>query len=142
MPISQIHCSSAFNNFNTKAARLSAMMFLVLIAAFSVTAAKAASDSLDANARNQADSAICNSGRSNQDRATCLKEARAALQESKRGHLNDDPATFKPNALLRCNALPADDRDACQRRMNGEGTTSGSVQGGGIFRELVVPDNK
>lgn len=115
---------------------------LTLFALFMSCSAMAAGDSVDANARYQAERAACNNGRSNQDRATCLKEAGAALQESRRGRLHDDKATDRSNALLRCNALPADDRDACLRRMNGEGTTSGSAQEGGISRELSVPDKK
>lgn len=142
MSISQIRFSSAFRNFNRKAAWLSSMALLALSVSFSATAAGAASGSLDANARYQADRTVCNSGQSNQDRTTCLKEAGAALQESKMGHLNNDSAAQKANASLRCNALPADDRDACQRRMNGEGTTTGSAPEGGLIRELLVPDNK
>ncbi|HCE09161.1 MAG TPA: hypothetical protein DEQ40_11280 [Oxalobacteraceae bacterium] len=115
------------------------MAFLVLSVSLS---AAAASDAPNANARYQADRATCNSGQSNQDRATCLKEAGAALQESRRGHLKDDPAANQRNTSLRCDALPADERDACQRRMEGEGETSGSVRDGGLIRELTVPDNK
>lgn len=142
MSTNQIPFSSAFKNFNVKAACLSSMALLALSVSLSAAAAAPASNASDANARYQADRKLCNSGQSNQDRATCLKEAGAALQESKAGHLNNDTAMQKPNALLRCDALPADDRDACQRRINGEGTTTGSVPAGGLIRELVVPDNK
>jgi hypothetical protein len=142
MSISQIRISSATRNFNFKTACLSSMALLALSVSFSAAAAGAASGASDANASYQADRTVCNSGQSNQDRATCLKEAGAARQESKMGHLNNDSAAQKENASIRCNALPADDRDACQRRMNGEGTTTGSAPEGGIARELVVPDNK
>ena len=141
MSMNQIRFSPAFKNFSFKTACLSSMALLALSVSISATAAPAG-DGSDANARYQADRKLCNSGQSNQDRATCLKEAGAALQESKAGHLNNDTAAQKPNALLRCDALPADDRDACQRRINGEGTTTGSVPAGGVLRELVVPDNK
>ena len=142
MSINQIRFSLAVKNFNFKTACLSSMALLALSVALSATAAAPASDASDASARYQADRKMCNSGQSNQDRATCLKEAGAALQESKAGHLNSDSAAQKSNALLRCNALPPDDRDACQRRINGEGTTTGSVPAGGLIRELAVPDNK
>lgn len=105
-------------------------------------AATAAGNPQDANARYQAERAACMNGQSNQARTTCLREAGAALQESKRGRLSDDQATDQKNALLRCNALPADDRDACRRRIEGEGTTTGSVLDGGVLRELTVPDRK
>lgn len=87
----------------------------------------------------QADRAACLSGQTNQDRATCLREAGAALQEARRGTLDDGEARFEHNRLLRCERQPAEDRQYCVRRMNGEGFTSGSVEGGGIYRELVVP---
>jgi hypothetical protein len=87
----------------------------------------------------QRDRAACLDGRTNQDRNTCLREAAAAFQESKRGRLGDSEADFERNRLLRCEQQPAEDRQACIRRMNGEGFTSGSVEGGGIYRELTVP---
>jgi len=128
--------------FRRQAMCLTALTLLALCISFAAMAAAPASDSASANARYQADRAACNNGRSNQDRATCLREAGAALAESRRGRLTDDRAADKSNALLRCNALPAEDRDACQRRMNGEGSISGSALEGGISRELTVPDRK
>ncbi|PFH04625.1 hypothetical protein BCF11_5409 [Collimonas sp. PA-H2] len=138
----QLHLSSTSDILASKSACLSALALLILSMSFSAAAAGAASDSAGANARYQEERARCISGQSNQDRATCLKEAGAALQEARRGRLHDDQAADQANALLRCNALPVDDRDACQRRMNGEGTTSGSALEGGISRELSVPDKK
>jgi hypothetical protein len=142
MSIRQISFSSTSTIVSRQKIWLSALALLLLSVAFSATEARAAGDSASATARYQADRAHCNSGQSNQDRATCLKEAGAALEESRRGHLHDDKAVDKSNAYLRCDALPAGDRDACQRRINGEGTTSGSVLDGGLSRELVVPDTK
>ncbi len=77
---------------------------------------------------------------SGEDRATCLREASAALQESKRGGLTNEQAKLEKNRLARCDSQPAKDRDECVRRMN-EGTTSGSVKEGAVVRELrtVVP---
>jgi hypothetical protein len=85
------------------------------------------------------DRAACNTGQTHQDRTTCLREAGAALQEARRGQLEDGQAQFERNKVLRCDLQPPEDRQACLRRMNGEGFTSGSVEGGGIYRELVVP---
>jgi hypothetical protein len=93
----------------------------------------------DAQKVYQADRAACIGGNSGQDRATCLREAAAALQEAKRGRLDDGQAQFEQNRLLRCEKQPPEDRQDCIRRMNGEGTTSGSVKSGGIYRELVTP---
>ena len=93
----------------------------------------------DAQSAYQKDRAACISGQTHQDRATCLREAGAALQEARRGGLDDGQAEFERNRLLRCERQPPEDREACVRRMKGEGFTSGSVEGGGIYRELVVP---
>jgi hypothetical protein len=90
----------------------------------------------EAEARYEQDRAACNSGQSNQDRATCLREAGAALQEAKRGHLADGQTSYEKNQTIRCDSLKGEDRDDCLRRMHGEGTVSGSVEGGGIYREL------
>ncbi len=85
------------------------------------------------------DRAACMRGEGGQDRATCLKEAGAALQEAKRGGLTSSRSEYERNQTVRCDYQPAQDREDCMRRMRGEGTTSGSVQGGGVLRELTVP---
>jgi len=74
---------------------------------------------------------------SHQDRATCQREAAAAAADARRGRLDDGPADYRANALRRCEALPEADRDACRLRMTGHGTASGSVEGGGIYREYI-----
>ena len=38
--------------------------------------------------------------------------------------------------------LPAEDRDLCRARMRGEGVTRGSVEEGGIYRELTVIEGR
>ena len=112
------------------------------IAALSVslgpTAVAFAAPPSDAQTRYQQERAACESGRSYQDRATCLKEAGAAYEEARRGRLDDGRAQYQQNALERCTVLPAEERSACHARMQGQGITSGSVEGGGIYRELVT----
>ena len=95
----------------------------------------------DADARYRADRAVCLSGQSNQDRATCLKEAGAARSVAKLHQLDDRQNSYRQNALARCTALPAGDRIDCQRRIDGDGKVSGSVRDGGLLREVttVVP---
>jgi len=136
---------SAKRNFSLSAfidCKAIRQLALLLFISSASLAAAAAGSPQDANARYQAERAACLNGQSNQGRATCLREAGAALQESRIGRLSDNPEADQKNALLRCNALPVDDRDACQRRMAGEGTTTGSVLDGGVLRELAVPDRK
>jgi len=73
-------------------------------------------------------------------RDPAVREEQAARQEARRGELarGDNPAEFERNRLARCDKHQGEDRDYCIRRMNGEGTVSGSVEGGGIYRELRV----
>jgi hypothetical protein len=60
------------------------------------------------------------------------------VAQSRQAALDQDPGQYLRNALRRCAGLPADDRSDCEARMRGGGTTSGSVDGGGIYRELVT----
>lgn len=92
-----------------------------------------------AQARFQQERAACLNGQSNQDRATCLREAGAALAESRHGGLDSGGANLAENQRKRCDRLSGDERSACTARMQGAGSTSGSVAGGGIYRELVTP---
>jgi hypothetical protein len=80
----------------------------------------------------------CMDGKTNQDRATCLREAGAAKQESQRGNLRDT-GDYGSNASKRCDTLPPDQKADCERRSMGEGSVSGSVGSGGVVRELVTP---
>lgn len=68
------------------------------------------------------------------------REAWAARDEQRRGILgkDDNPAEFERNRLARCDKHTGEDRELCLRRMRGEGTVSGSVEGGGILRELRI----
>ena len=110
-----------------------------LLSATLASAADRGKQLSSAQAIYQQDRAACLSGQTNQDRATCLREAGAAFQEARRGGLDDRRAEYERNRLLRCDSQPAEDRQDCVRRMSGEGTISGSVAGGGILRELVTP---
>ena len=85
--------------------------------------------------------ADCEAGRTAEDRATCLKEAGAALAEARRARLDngEDARALRENALQRCRAQPPQDREACERLARGEGTVSGSVGGGGLIKEVVTP---
>lgn len=76
----------------------------------------------------------CMTGKTQQDRATCLKEARNAAAEKARGRLEN----YAENATARCSVHTlSDDRAACQARVLGAGASSveGSVAGGGLLRE-------
>jgi hypothetical protein len=111
----------------TFACALSVFAFGVTLLATSAHAAP--------NSRYQEARQACLSGQTYESKEVCLKEAAAAAGEAKKGNLTDTPDRYRQNALARCNVLPQADRDACARRVEGDGTTSGSVEGGGIYRE-------
>lgn len=94
--------------------------------------------------RYQADRAACLQNNPHMDRDACLKEAGAALQESKKSGAvkSSGPHSeqnFVRNRTLRCDALPLTDREDCLRRMQGEGVIEGSVEAGGVLRQLERP---
>jgi hypothetical protein len=121
--------------------RVLLLVALLLFAVwFSSVTAHAAGPARAATAHQvyQYERADCMSGLSGPDKSSCLREAGAALDEAKRGKLADANEDFERNRMARCAYLQEPDRGYCLRRMNGEGTVSGSVEGGGILRELVV----
>jgi hypothetical protein len=85
--------------------------------------------------------AACLSGHTSQDRATCLKEASAALAEARRSPrpTDESPGSLRDNALRRCQVFTTtEERERCTRMADGAGTRSGSVSGGGVIKELVT----
>jgi hypothetical protein len=91
---------------------------------------------IDASGNYQQEVNACLSGKTQQDQPTCLREARNAQGDKKRGLLDNAGGNFEANAVARCNALAGEDKSACQARMMGFGSTSGSVAGGGLLREV------
>ena len=91
---------------------------------------------IDASGSYQQEVQACLSGRTQQDQATCLREARNAQADKKRGVLDNAGGRFEANAATRCDVLMGEDKAACQARVMGYGNTTGSVAGGGLLREV------
>jgi hypothetical protein len=91
---------------------------------------------IDASGSYQQEVRACMSGKTQQDQATCLREARNAQGDKKRGLLDNAGARFESNAVARCDVLMGEDKAACRARVLGYGNTSGSVAGGGLLREV------
>ena len=92
------------------------------------------------SARSEANA--CNTGMTQQDRETCLREVRNANADKRAGKLDNAGGQFDANAAQRCNVLSGEDKIACEARVAGLGNTQGSVAGGGVIREVetvVVP---
>jgi len=105
---------------------------LAVLTAGALLSVSAFAADTSATSTSQSERARCESGQSNQDRATCLKEVGAAQGEARAGNLTGGAS--EQNATDRCKALPASDQAACMGRMN-SGTSSGSAESGGIIRE-------
>ena len=118
------------------------------ILAFAAAAATVASaqvatgtTGIDASGSNAAETAACNTGMTQQNRETCLREARNAESDRRAGKLDSNGAPG-PNAAQRCDVCQGEEKIACQARVVGVGETKGSVAGGGVIREVetvVVP---
>lgn len=111
---------------------------------FSAGAFAANGSSADIEAKYRHDIERCNAGQTNQDLATCKREAGAALQEARRQRLlTHQEQSLQSNSTARCQSLPADMRGDCMTQMSqGANTTiQGSVEGGGILRttEITIP---
>ncbi|AIT28342.1 putative exported protein [Bordetella holmesii 30539] len=115
---------------------------LALTAAlWAISPAHAAEPSNTPDAVYKREVARCNAGMSAQDRKTCLREAGAARDEAKRNRLSTGSTSHEQNRTRRCDALPALQRQDCITQMTDPAntTTRGSVDGGGVMRETVIP---
>jgi len=118
------------------------MQNLLAGCALAFSAAALADQSLQGDTVHQQylhDRAACMNMAPGEVQKTCLREAGAAQQAARRNQLAGGDADYERNRLARCavHKNPTE-RSYCERRMHGEGTTSGSIEGGGILRELVV----
>ncbi|MFW2355788.1 hypothetical protein [Hydrogenophaga sp.] len=87
------------------------------------------------------DRAACLRSDSQHERKSCLREAAAVRTQSKTRTpmMNSSPESRLQNAMKRCTELPPENKAICERMVRGEGSVSGSVEGGGLIRELVTP---
>lgn len=88
----------------------------------------------------QRDRAACMASDSQHERSSCLREAGAVRAEARRGTAQggESQEVLTRNALERCKRQPAEQQAICERMVRGEGTTTGSVEGGGMIRELTI----
>jgi hypothetical protein len=125
---------------NTSAHSRKSLISFGVAALLAVTAATAqvatGTTGIDASGSYQQEVNACMTGKTQQDQATCLREARNALADKKRGVLDNAGAQFQSNATARCDVLQGEDAAACQARVMGYGNTTGSVAAGGVLREV------
>ena len=99
---------------------------------------------IDATGNASSEMAACNSGQTQQDRETCMKEVRNANAEKRAGKLDNAGGQFDANAVERCKVFTGEEKIACEARVLGIGNAQGSVAGGGVIREVetvVVPSD-
>ena len=123
-----------------------AIFGFALTAVLAMTAATAqvasGTTGIDATGNAQSEMAACTSGRTQQDKATCMKEVRNANEAKRAGQIDNAGGQFGANSLERCNVLVGEDKLACQARVVGYGNPQGSVASGGVVTEIetvVVP---
>jgi hypothetical protein len=141
---SQRHApTSSRSHFLRLAASVSAFVLLTFGA---VTAASAqiasGTTGIDATGNAQSELAACISGKTQQDRQTCMTEVRNANAAKRAGQVDNSGGRFKENALARCDVFKGEEQVACQARIVGYGDAAGSVAGGGVIRQVetvVVP---
>ena len=116
------------------------LVYFGVAALLAVTAATAqvatGTTGIDATGSYQHEVQSCMTGKTQQDQATCLKEARNALADKKHGVLDNSSGDFDSNAAARCNVMTGEEKAACQARVLGFGNTTGSVAAGGVLREV------
>jgi hypothetical protein len=101
----------------------------------------AASGKADIEANYQRDRAACAAITVPADRSNCLRDAGAARAQALRnGPRTASPEELARNAVQRCQQHPPEQQVICERMARGEGRASGSVQGGGVIRELVTQE--
>ena len=127
-------------NANHSAHSRKSLLSFGVAALLAVTAATAqvatGTTGIDASGSFQQEVNACMTGKTQQDQATCLREARNAQADKKRGVLDNAGAQFDSNAAARCEVLQGEEAAACQARVMGYGNTTGSVAAGGVLREV------
>ena len=123
-----------------------AILGLALMAALAMTIVSAqvppGATGIDTSGNAKSEMAACTTGRTQQDKQTCMKEVRNANQAKRAGQIDNAGSQFEANALKRCNSLEGDDKASCVARVLGYGKPQGSVAGGGVVTEIetvVVP---
>lgn len=128
----------------SKPSRPKAPALLLVIAALAALAALPALAAgpnnavVDPKARYAKESAACSRIAEHGARANCLSEASTRLAATQPTPAGESAELLRQNAIKRCEALPEPERKDCLLRMQGQGTVSGSVEGGGLYRELVT----
>jgi hypothetical protein len=120
----------------TACATLGLAALLAPLAVHAAGTAATKAEQTEMRALYQRELAACRSGQTGQEPGACVREAHASYAQARRGGLGIAGAPYAANARQRCDALSGSDKADCVARMDGHGTVSGSVESGGMLREL------
>ena len=117
---------------------IAALAALATLPTLPTLAAGPSGAAVDPDARYAKESAACSRIAKHDARANCLSQASARLAATQLTLPSESAELLRLNAIKRCEVLPEPERKECLLRMQGQGTVSGSVEGGGVLRELVT----
>lgn len=125
------------NRQDTRSRKTKSLISFGVSALLAVGAATAQmATGIDATGSYQSEVNACMTGQTQQNRDDCLKEARNAQADKRRGVL-DTAGSLEANSMNRCQVFTSgEDKAACQARVMGMGSAEGSVAGGGLIREV------
>ena len=128
---------------NFRLAKSAALFGVAALLSFGASAQIASGTTgIDASGDARSEMNACLTGRTQQDRETCMTEVRNANAAKRAGKVDNANGQFSANALKRCDVFKGEDLVACQARIVGYGKTDGSVASGGVVRQVetvVVP---
>jgi hypothetical protein len=116
--------------------------FAALLSLAATAQIAAGTTGIDATGNAKSEMNACLTGKTQQDRDTCMIEVRNANAAKRAGQVDNANGEFSANALKRCDVFKGEEQIACQARIVGYGKTDGSVAGGGAIRQVetvVVP---
>ena len=113
-----------------------AFFALAVFAVSAIAQIASGTTGIDATGNAASEMAACKNGKTQQSRETCMTEVRNANAAKRAGRIDNSGNQFKANAMMRCNAFQGDDKAACEARVTGSGTPSGSVAGGGVITQV------
>ena len=123
---------------------IAGFVFSALLAMSATAQIASGTTGIDNTGNAKSEMEACNTGKTQQDRATCLTEVKNASEARNAGKADTSGSQFQTNAMQRCSILPAQEKTACEARVAGYGNSQGSVAGGGVITEIetvAVPNN-
>lgn len=121
---------------NSVARGLIAFIFTAALAMTATAQVASGTTGIDNTGNAHSELAACNTGRTQQDKETCLTEVKNANEARRAGKVDNAGGQFHANALERCKVLTGEDKLACEARVVGYGNPQGSVAGGGVITQI------